>query len=129
MQSKKNSAYGPLANKVYNRSMDLTKKHCVPCEGGTPPFTEQQEDEYISKVPKWSLLRDGEHKIRRQFTFKDFKEALAFVNIVGEVAEEEQHHPDIYIFYNKVQLDLFTHAVGGLSENDFIMAAKIDSKK
>lgn len=107
--------------------MDLAKKHCVPCEGGTPPFTQTQEDEYIKKIDKWSLLRDGEHKIRKQFKLEDFKKALDFVNKVGEVAEKEQHHPDIYIFYNKVQIDLFTHAVGGLSENDFIVAAKIDS--
>jgi 4a-hydroxytetrahydrobiopterin dehydratase len=109
--------------------MDLTKKHCVPCEGGTPPFSEDQENEYLKKIKGWSLLRDSEHKIRRQFTFKDFKQSLDFVNKVGVVAEKEQHHPDIYIFYNKVQLDLFTHAVGGLSENDFIMAAKIDQLK
>lgn len=106
--------------------MDLAKKHCVPCEGGSPPFSEQQESEYLDKVPRWSLLHDGEHKIRRQFSFRDFKEALAFVNKVGELAESEGHHPDIKIVYNKVQLDLFTHAVGGLSENDFIVAAKID---
>lgn len=106
--------------------MDLSKKHCVPCEGGTPPFSEKQEDEYFGKVKGWSLIRDGEHKIRKQFKFDDFKGSMAFVNKVADIAEAEQHHPDIYIFYNKVQLDLFTHAVGGLSENDFIMAAKID---
>ena len=106
--------------------MDLSKKHCVPCEGGTPPFTEAQEDEYLKKVDKWSLIRDTEHKIRKQFTFKDFKEALEFVNKVGEIAEEEQHHPDIKIVYNKVKIEIFTHAVGGLSENDFILASKID---
>ncbi len=106
--------------------MDLTKKHCVPCEGGDPAFTQTQEDEYIGKVQSWSLIRDSEHKLRKQFKFEDFKEALAFVNKVGVIAEAEQHHPDIYIFYNKVQLDLFTHSVGGLSENDFILAAKID---
>ncbi len=106
--------------------MDLTKKHCVPCEGGTPPFSQAQEDEYIEKVKDWSLIRDSEHKLRRQFKFDDFKASLSFVNKVGEIAEAEQHHPDIYIFYNKVQIELFTHAVGGLSENDFIVAAKID---
>ena len=109
--------------------MDLTKKHCVPCEGGTPPFSEASEDEYIGKIQDWSLIRDGEHKIRKQFKFDDFKGSLDFVNKVGAIAEEEQHHPDIYIFYNKVQIDLFTHAVGGLSENDFIVASKIDQIK
>lgn len=106
--------------------MNLNKKHCVPCEGGAPPFSNSQENENIAKVKNWSLIRDGEHKIRKQFTFRDFKGSMKFVNKVADIAEEEQHHPDIYIFYNKVQLDLFTHAVGGLSENDFIMAAKID---
>ncbi len=106
--------------------MDLTQKHCVPCEGGDPALPEDKENEFAKQTSKWLLLRDGEHKIRRQFTFKDFKEAISFVNKVADIAEEEQHHPDIYIFYNKVQIDLFTHAVGGLSENDFILAAKID---
>ncbi len=105
---------------------DLTQKHCVPCEGGMPPLTELQENEMMGQVHGWLLLRDSEHKLRRQFKFKDFKEAIAFVNKVADVAESEQHHPDIYVFYNKVQIDLFTHAVGGLSENDFIMAAKIN---
>lgn len=107
--------------------MDLTQKHCVPCEGGIPPLLDQKEDELIKQIPSWILLRDGTHKIRCQFKFKNFKEAIAFVNKVAEIAESEGHHPDIYIFYNKVQLDLFTHAVGGLSENDFIMAAKINN--
>lgn len=72
------------------------------------------------------LIRDGTHKIRKQFKFKDFKKAMEFVNEVADLAESEGHHPDIKIVYNKVQLDLFTHAVGGLSENDFIMASKIN---
>ncbi len=106
--------------------MDLTQKHCVPCEGGMPPLPDEKEDELIQKTPGWLLLRDGTHRLRRQFTFKNFKEAIAFVNKVAELAESEGHHPDITIFYNKVQLDLFTHAVGGISENDFIMAAKVN---
>lgn len=106
--------------------MDLTQKHCIPCESGDPPVSDEREKELHTQIPKWLLLRDGTHKLRRQFSFKDFKEAIRFVNKLAEVAEAEGHHPDIYIFYNKVQIDLFTHAVGGLSENDFIMAAKID---
>lgn len=106
--------------------MDLATKHCVPCEGGDPALTDDQEKTYFEKVSGWSLIHDGEHKIRKQFKFQDFKKALGFVNRVGEVAEKEQHHPDIYIFYNRVQIELFTHAVGGLSENDFIIASKID---
>lgn len=110
---------------------DLTQKHCVPCEGGTPPLTDAQEDTLKEQTPNWILMRGDQnivvHKIRRQFTFKTFKDAISFVNKVADLAETEGHHPDIYVFYNKVQLELFTHAVGGLSENDFIMAAKINS--
>lgn len=105
---------------------NLTKKHCIPCESGDPPLPDVEEDKLKAEVSGWSLLRDGEHKLRRQFKFKDFMEAIDFVNKVAKIAEGEGHHPDIYIFYNKVQLDLFTHAVGGLSENDFIMASKIN---
>ncbi|KKP99174.1 MAG: pterin-4-alpha-carbinolamine dehydratase [Microgenomates group bacterium GW2011_GWC1_38_14] len=105
---------------------DLSQKHCVPCEGGDPPLTEEEEDGLIKKVNGWFLLRDGEHKIRKVFKLKSFKEAMRLVNSIATIAEKEGHHPDIYIFYNKVQIELFTHAVGGLSENDFIMASKID---
>ena len=113
--------------------MDLTKKHCVPCEGGTPPLSEEKENEMLKQVQHdkdgsgWLLFRDGTHRLARQFKFKNFREAMGFVNKVAEIAEDEGHHPDIKIVYNKVSLELFTHAVGGLSENDFIMAAKINS--
>ncbi len=106
---------------------DLTKKHCVPCEGGMPPLTNEKEDGLIKQTSNWVLLRDGTHRIRRMFTFKNFKKAMEFVNKVADLAENEGHHPDIKIVYNRVQLDLFTHSVGGLSENDFIMAAKINN--
>lgn len=106
--------------------MDLTQKHCIPCEEGTPPLSNEEEDKFKAQVPNWSLLRDGEHKIRRQFKFKDFMAAIDFVNKVAKIADEEGHHPDFYIFYNKVQLDLYTHAAGGLHENDFIIANKVD---
>lgn len=105
---------------------DLTTKHCVPCEGGMPPLEEKQEDALHQEVSSWLLLRDGNHKLRRQFSFKTFLDGIEFVNKVAKIAESEGHHPDVSISYNKIQLDLFTHAVGGLSENDFIMAAKID---
>lgn len=112
---------------------DLTQKHCVPCEGGMSPLTDEKEEEMLKLIQHdpsassgWILLRDGTHKITRQFKFKNFKEAIAFVNKVADLAESEGHHPDIKIVYNKVSLDLFTHAVDGLSENDFIMAAKLN---
>lgn len=106
--------------------MDLTAKHCVPCKGGIPPLSDTDEDKYLIDVPSWTLLREGMHKIKREFIFKGFKGAMSFVNKVAEIANAEGHHPDIYIFYNKVQLELYTHAVHGLLENDFIVAAKID---
>lgn len=106
--------------------MELTQKHCVPCEGGTPPFSQGQEDAYIKETPSWTLDREKMHKIKKRFSFKNFKEAMQFVNKVADLAEEEGHHPNICISYNKIDFSLFTHAVGGLSENDFILAAKID---
>ena len=106
--------------------MDLTQKHCVPCEGGTSPLPNEKEDHLITQTPDWLLVRDGRHKITREFRFKTFRQALRFVNGVADLAESEGHHPDITIVYNRVRLDLFTHAVGGLLENDFIMAAKIN---
>lgn len=105
---------------------DLLNKKCVPCEGGVPPFTPEQISEYKKQVSdNWDVIEDGK-KVKRKFKFKDFKEAMVFVNKVAEVAEQEQHHPDIKIFYNLVEITLWTHAIMGLSENDFIMAAKID---
>ncbi|HVO29074.1 MAG TPA: 4a-hydroxytetrahydrobiopterin dehydratase [Candidatus Paceibacterota bacterium] len=103
---------------------ELAKKKCVPCEGGALPLTQNIVAELSKQTPAWKI--DGNKKISREFKFKDFKEAMAFVNKVAEIAEAEEHHPDIYIFYNLVRLELSTHAIGGLSENDFILAAKSD---
>ncbi len=104
--------------------MDLTKKHCIPCEGGMPPLDPERVPNYLKYAPGWTSP-DGK-KITKEFKFKDFKEAMAFVNKVADLAESEGHHPDIYIFYNLVRFELTTHAIGGLSENDFILAAKIN---
>ena len=87
------------------------------------PFSEEKIKAYTSAVPTWEVLDNL--RIKKEFKFKDFKEAMVFVNKVAEIAEAEQHHPDISIFYNKVSIELSTHAIGGLSENDFILAAKI----
>lgn len=106
--------------------MDLTRKHCVPCGSGGPPLPDKKEDELKRQIPSFALLRTGTHKLRKEFKFKNFNQSISFVNKVAKIAQGEGHHPDIYIFYNKVVLELFTHAVSGLSENDFIMAAKID---
>lgn len=112
---------------------DFSKQHCVPCEGGVPPTSKVDAQKMMEDIPEWVLSEDpstslgtGSLKISRDFKFKNFQEALSFVNKVGELAEAEGHHPDITILYNKVKLDLSTHAIGGLSENDFILAAKIN---
>lgn len=108
-------------------SINLISKKCVPCEGGVPPLTQAQIDSYKKEISsEWQVL-DGK-KIERKFKFKDFKESMKFVNKVAEIAEQQQHHPDIKIFYSLVTITLWTHAIAGLSENDFIMAAKIDSQ-
>jgi len=107
-------------------SYNLLEKKCVPCEGGMPPLSEADENKYLEDVPQWSLIREDTHRIERCFEFKNFKEAMIFVNRVVGLAEEENHHPDIEISWNKVTFTLWTHAIGGLSENDFIVAAKID---
>src|ERR1039458_3237215 len=106
--------------------MDLTKKKCVPCEAGTPPLEAEAVTKFAKSVPDWKV--SDNKKLSREFKFKNFKEAMVFVNRVAEIAEAEGHHPDVYIFYNLVRLELSTHAINGLSENDFILAAKIDKR-
>ncbi len=101
----------------------LTAKRCVPCEIGSPPIPKKQAEQLLKQVPGWELM---ENKIERSFKFADFKQAIRFVNSVADVAEDEGHHPDINIVYNKVKLTLFTHTAKGLTENDFILAAKIN---
>ena len=109
----------------YNKDkMNLTQKKCKPCEGGTPPLSKEQADVLLSQAPGWEI-RNGH--IFRQFKFKSFKESIAFVNKVADIAEQEGHHPDIIITYNKVAIELWTHKINGLSENDFIIAAKINN--
>jgi 4a-hydroxytetrahydrobiopterin dehydratase len=103
--------------------MELTKKKCVPCEGGVPPLTEGEYSELLKQIPGWKV---ADNRVAKQFNFKDFREAMKFVNKIAEVAENEGHHPDISIHYSQVIIELWTHAINGLSENDFIVAAKID---
>lgn len=107
--------------------MNLLKKKCIPCEKkGVKPFGRVQAEEYIEQLSGW-MLDEKAVKISKEFKFKDFIGAVNFVDRVADVAETEDHHPDIHIYYNKVVLELWTHAIGGLSENDFILAAKIDA--
>lgn len=104
--------------------MDFTKKHCIPCENGAGKLNINQIKTYLPVVPEWLLAGDN---LVREFKFKNFKESIAFINKVAGIAEEEGHHPDIYCFYNKVRLQLTTHVAKGLTENDFILAAKINA--
>jgi 4a-hydroxytetrahydrobiopterin dehydratase len=114
-----------MSNAEKNDVSSLKEKHCVPCEVGTQPFDLETIQGLLPMVPKWKL-DDELKKIVRSFRFKDFVESMRFINRVADLAEEEGHHPDIFVSYNYVKIYLTTHNIGGLSENDFIMAAKID---
>ena len=104
----------------------LTTKKCVPCEGGVDPCPLPFVNEQLEKLPGWYLTKQNQ-RIRKDWTLNNFVEALDFFNRVGEVAEAEAHHPDLHLeSYNKASIEIWTHAIGGLSENDFILAAKID---
>jgi len=103
---------------------ELASKTCVPCKGGVPPLKGLELQRILRQVPEWKAV--NEHHITRAFTFPDFKQALAFVNKVGELAEQQGHHPDIFLAWGKVEITLWTHKVDGLTESDLIMAAKID---
>lgn len=106
--------------------MDLLKQRCVPCEGGMPALTKPEAEIMMQHVPHWELSEDGT-TIMRTFTFADFKAALSFADAVGVLAEDEGHHPDLHVSWGKLTIELSTHAIGGLSNNDFILAAKIDA--
>lgn len=107
--------------------MSLSEKHCVPCEGGTPPLNREKIDELILQISHWVYTEKPHDMISKTYTFENFAKALEFVNTVGALAEAEQHHPNIVLYdYKHVRLELNTHAIEGLSENDFIVAAKID---
>ena len=104
----------------------LHRMHCVPCEGGTQPLHHDEFQQYLTIVPTWTVVSD-EKSIYKKFQFENFKKALQFVNAVGGVAESEGHHPDINLHdWKFVSITLTTHAIGGLSINDFVLASKID---
>lgn len=105
---------------------ELASLKCVPCRGDQPPLEKQKIKLLLTEVPSWKKSEGTIDKIEKQFKFKNFKESMEFVNRVAEIAEEEGHHPDIFISWNKVKLTLWTHVIHGLFDNDFILAAKID---
>jgi 4a-hydroxytetrahydrobiopterin dehydratase len=104
--------------------MSLADKHCVPCRGGVPPLAGEELDKLKTQASGWQVV-DGHH-LARNFTFPDFKTALDFVNRVSAVAETEGHHPDLCLSWGKVDIRTWTHKIDGLTESDFILAAKID---
>ena len=107
-------------------AIDLTGNKCNPCEGGVDPLTGEQAEELLGQIPDWTITDDG-IRIRREWVARNFMAALEFFQAVAEVAEDEGHHPDLHLVgFRNVTVELWTHAIGGLSENDFIVAAKID---
>jgi len=109
---------------------DLIKKKCIPCEGGVIPFDTSEIHKYQKKVDGWNISKNEKdvYFLEKKFIFKNFLESQNFVNEVGKISEEEGHHPDIIFGWGYAQINITTHAINGLSENDFILAAKIDNK-
>jgi len=108
--------------------MELKSKNCIPCEGGVSPLNGGEVDAYLKLInPDWAVHKNK--RMERKFNFVNFVHTMKFVNKVAEIAEKERHHPDLHIHYGECIIELWTHAIGGLSENDFILAAKIDEIK
>lgn len=106
-------------------AINLAEKECVPCKGGVPPLDRAKQKELLGELhPDWSI--EQEYHLTRNFKFKNFAEALDFVNKVGAIAERQNHHPDIYLAWGKVTVEVWTHKIKGLTESDFIFAAKVD---
>jgi len=104
--------------------MGLSEKTCIPCRGGVAPLTPDEIKPLTSQVKQWNVVNN--HHVEKEFKFPDFKKALDFVNRVGAIAEEQGHHPDIYLAWGKARVTIWTHKIDGLTESDFILAAKID---
>ncbi|MBS1855201.1 MAG: 4a-hydroxytetrahydrobiopterin dehydratase [Acidobacteria bacterium] len=103
--------------------MSLAEKHCVPCRGGVPALAGEEVDRLLAQLPGWQVVKG--HHLVRNFAFPDFRTALAFVNQAGAIAEEEGHHPDLLLSWGRVEVKILTHKIDGLTESDFILAAKI----
>ena len=108
---------------------DLSKKKCIPCEGNIPPFDTGEIHRYLKKVDDWDVKSDEKENfyLIKNFSFENFEQSQVFVNKVGKIAEEENHHPDISFGWGYCKVKIFTHAIKGLAESDFILAAKIDN--
>src|SRR5581483_8038088 len=119
-----NFRYTSLSTRETTSMNELSSKNCVPCRGGVPPLQGEELQKLAKQVSAWKVV-DGHH-ITRAFTFPDFRQALDFVNKVGELAESEGHHPDIFLTWGKAEITTWTHKINGLTESDFILAAKID---
>jgi len=105
----------------------LTHKKCVPCEGGVPKYSPADAASQLTTLSGWQITHDGQ-RIRKQWTVKNFMAGMRFFNLIAELAEAEGHHPELHLEgYRNVAIEIWTHAIGGLSENDFILAAKIDT--
>ncbi len=104
--------------------MSLAQKTCIPCRGGVPPLPEAEARALLAQLNGWELIDN--HHLHKTYRFPDFKQALAFVDCVGALAEEQKHHPDITLAWGKVVLEIWTHKINGLTESDFIFAAKCD---
>ena len=102
----------------------LAEKNCVPCRGGVPALQGDELAPLARELPEWQVV--DEHHLRRSFKFRDFRTALDFVNHVGELAEQQGHHPDLFLVWGRVDITTWTHKINGLTESDFILAAKID---
>ena len=116
----------PFARSIFMN--DLLNKKCIPCEGGVTPFDISEIHKYQKKVDGWDIIKNKKNIffLEKKFTFKNFIESLNFINEVGKISEEEGHHPDISYGWGYAKINITTHAIEGLSENDFILAAKID---
>ena len=104
--------------------MSLTEKKCIPCSGGTPQLDASERETLIKQISGWDV--DDEKKLVKSFSFEDFNEPMKLANKIWEVAEKEGHHPDLFVAWGKLKVEIWTHAAGGLTESDFILAAKID---
>lgn len=107
--------------------MSLSEKSCVPCRGGVPPLTKEEIEPLLKELIGWEVKDDK--RLLKSFKFKDFKSSLDLANKIGELAESENHHPDLLVRWGELGIELWTHAIGGLTESDFILAAKIDKIK